>query len=141
MKKKKDRLAAVLRVAKLREDKSTARHAARLREIEAARLRFIEAQHRATPAADTSTVDELQRRRELSAASARTALDAQAHLTDQIERAVQERNQMLADMRYRRTVERIDENHKLAWANLATQAAERAMDDIAVAGWQRRQQG
>lgn len=141
MTKKKDRLAAVLRVAKLREDKSTARHAALLRDIESARQQFIEAQHRATPVPEATTVDELQRRRELNSASARTALEAQAHLTDQIERAVQERNQMLADMRYRRTVERIEEKHKLAWANLAAQAAERAMDDIAVAGWQRRQQG
>ncbi len=138
MTKKKNRLAAVLKVAKLREDKSTAQHAARLREIETARQRFIEAQHRATPTPSVGTVDELQRRRELAAASARTALIAKAHLTDQIERAVEERNEMLADMRYRRTVERIDEKHKLAWAVLATQAAERAMDDIAVAGWQRR---
>jgi flagellar biosynthesis chaperone FliJ len=135
---KKNRLAAVLKVAKLKEDKSTAAHAKRLREIEAARQRFIDAQHRATPQPDIASVDELQRRRELSAASARTALIEQAHLTDQIERAVKERNEMLADMRYRRTVERIDEKHKLAWAALATQAAERAMDDIAVAGWQRR---
>lgn len=137
---KKNRLASVLKVAKLREDKSTAKHAARLRDIEAARQHFIEAQHRAAPEPEATSVDELQRRRELTSASARTALQAKAHLTNQIERAVQERNEMLADMRYRRTVERIDEKHKLAWASLATQAAERAMDDIAVAGWQRRQQ-
>ncbi len=138
MTKKKNRMAAVLKVAKIREDKTTATHAARLREIEAARQRFIEAQHRATPDPHRGSVDELRRRREMTAASARTALLEQAHLTDQIERAVQERNEMLAAMRYRRTVERIDEKHKLAWAALATQAAERAMDDIAVAGWQRR---
>ena len=72
MTQKKNRLAAVLKVAKLREDKSTAAHAKRLREIEAARQRFIEAQHRATPQPDIASVDELQRRRELSAASART---------------------------------------------------------------------
>lgn len=138
MTKKRNRLTALLRVARHKEDVSTAAHHARLREVEAARQMFIEAQHRALPDVERGSVDDLQRKRELHAASARTALAAQRELAQQIERSLQERNQMLADMRHRRTVERIDEDHRKAWASLAARASERAMDDIAVAGWQRR---
>lgn len=140
MTQKRDRLAAVLKVARHREDKKTATHHARLREIENARQRFIEAQHRAKPEETGASVDELRRLREIHAASARSALAAESHLRGQLEQSVMERNEMLAAMRYRRTVERIDEKHKKAWATLAAQAADRAMDDIAVAAWQRRQQ-
>lgn len=99
---------------------------------------FIAAQHRALPDSAHGSIDELHRKRDLHAASARTALEAQRELSRKIERSIEERNQMLADMRYRRTVERIDDEHRKAWANLAAQAAERAMDDVAIAGWQRR---
>lgn len=138
MTKKRARLVAVLRLAQHREDQSTAAHHQRLRDVEAARQLFIAAQHRALPGETVGSVDDLHRQRQLKAASARTAMAAHDELRGQIERSVEERNQMLTDMRYRRTVERIDDDHKKAWANLAAQAAERAMDDIAVAGWQRR---
>ena len=138
MTKKRARLVAVLRLAQHKEDQSTAAHHQRLRDVEAARQLFIAAQHRALPEEEVGSVDDLHRHRQLKAASARTALAAHDELRGQIERSVEERNQMLTDMRYRRTVERIDDDHKKAWANLAAQAAERAMDDIAVAGWQRR---
>jgi len=138
MTKKRARLAAVLRLAQHREDQSTAAHHQRLREVEAARQLFISAQHRALPDEAAGSVDDLRRQREMKAASARTAIAAHDELRGQIERSIEERNQMLGDMRYRRTVERIDDDHRKAWANLATQAAERALDDIAVVGWQRR---
>ena len=134
---RRSRLAAILRVAKMREDRTTAAHERRMQEIERARHLFISAQHRAQPGAADS-VDELQRQRAKSATSARAALAAEGHLQDQIERAIEERNDMLAAMRHRRTVERIDEEHSKAWATLASQAAERALDDIAVARWRRR---
>ncbi len=127
----------MLRVAKVREDRAKATHHERLRKIESARKMFIAAQHRAVDDGTSGTVDEVQMRRARNAASARTALAAENHLRDQIERSIEERNDMLAAMRYRRTVERIDEGHTKAWANLAAQAAERAMDDIAIAGWKR----
>ena len=138
MTKKRNRLGAVLRVARHREDSSTAAHHRQLREVEQARQMFIAAQHRATPDNSTGSIDDLQRKRDLLGASARTALAAQHELQEQIARSVEERNHMLSDMRYRRTVERMDDDHRKAWANLASQAAERAMDDIALAGWQRR---
>ena len=137
MRTRRSRLRAVLKVAKIREDKAKASHHARLKQIDAARKMFIAAQHRAVGDGSSGTVNEVQRQRERNAASARTALAAENHLRDQIERSIEERNDMLAAMRYRRTVERIDEGHTKAWANLASQAAERAMDDIAIAGWQR----
>lgn len=138
MTKKRQRLAAVLRLARHKEDLSTAAHHQRLREVEEAREMFIAAQHRAVPGDQSGSVDDLQRQRNLHAASARTALAAQRELSFQIQHSIQERSQMLADMRYRRTVERIDDDHRKAWAVLAAQASERALDDIAIAGWQRR---
>lgn len=134
---RRSRLAAILRVARMREDEKSAAHERRLREIEDARQLFISAQHRATPG-DAETVDELQRQRVKNASSARTAIAAEEHLRDQIQHSIEERNEMLAAMRHRRTVERIDEEHSKAWATLATQAAERAMDDVAMARWTRR---
>lgn len=138
MTKKRNRLGAVLRLAKHREDASVAAHHQRLREVEEARQMFISAQNRATADSDRGSIADLQRKRDLLAASARTALAAREELHHQLERSLEERNQMFADMRYRRTVERMDDDHRKAWANLASQAAERAMDDIAIAGWQRR---
>ena len=138
MTKKRSRLAAVLRLAKHQEDASTAAHHRRQKEVEEARAMFISAQHRALPREPVGSVDDLHRQRELKSASARTALAAKRELAGQIARCVEERNQMLANMRYRRTVEQIDDEHKKAWANLAAQAADRALDDIALAGWQRR---
>lgn len=135
---RRSRLASILRVAKIREDRSTAAHERRLQEIEKARQVFISAQHRAQPG-EAESVDELQRQRTKSATSARAALAAEDHLRDQIERAIAERNDMLSAMRHRRTVERIDEEHSKAWANLASQAAERVLDDVAVARWRRTQ--
>lgn len=134
---RRSRLAAILRVARLRENEKTAAHESRLREIENARRLFISAQHRARPG-EAGTVDELQRQRTKSASSARTAIAAEEHLRAQIQQSIEERNEMLAAMRHRRTVERIDEEHSKAWANLAAQAAERAMDDVAMARWKRR---
>ena len=125
--------------AKIREDRAKAAHHHRLRQIENARKLFIAAQHRAVDDGSSGSVDEVQQRRMRHAASARTALASENDLRDQIERSIEERNDMLAAMRYRRTVERIDEGHTKAWANLASQAAERALDDIAIAGWERRQ--
>ncbi len=139
MTSRRSRLSAILRVAKIREDQKTAAHERRLRGIEHARQLFISAQHRAQPG-EAGTVDELQRQRAKSASSARTALAAESHLHEQIQQSIEERNDMLAAMRHRRTVERIDEEHSKAWANLAAQAAERAMDDVAVARWRRRNQ-
>lgn len=138
MTKKRNRLAAVLRLAKHKEDTSTASHHLQLEKVEEARKMFISAQNRALPGEPVGSVDDLQRQRDLKAASARTALAAKHELARQIERSVEERNRMLADMRHRRTVERIDDEHRKAWANLAAQAADRALDDIALAGWQRR---
>ncbi len=137
MTSRRSRLTAILRVAKIREDRTTAAHQQRLMEIENARQRFIAAQHRAQPA-EAGSVDELQRQRVKSESSARSALAAESHLVDQIERSIEERNDMLAAMRHRRTVERIDHDHSKAWANLASQAAERALDDLSGAAWQRR---
>jgi len=136
--KKRNRLAAVLRLAKHQEDASTAAHHRQQQEVEKARTMFIAAQHRALPEEAAGSIDDLQRQRDLKAASARTAIAAQREVANQIERAIQDRNQMLGDMRHRRTVERIDDEHRKAWANLAAQAADRALDDIALAGWQRR---
>lgn len=138
MTKKRNRLGAVLRLARHREDSSTAAHHRQMREVEDARQMFVSAQHRATPDSSAGSIDDLQRKRDLLGASARTALAAQNELATQISRSVEERNRMLADMRYRRTVERMDDEHRKAWANLAAQASERAMDDIALSGWQRR---
>ncbi len=138
MTKKRSRLAAVLRLAKHQEDASTAAHYRRQREVEKAREMFISAQHRALPDEPVGSIDDLRRQRDLKSASARTALAAKRELANQIEHSIEERNQMLANMRHRRTVERIDDEHKKAWANLAAQAADRALDDIALAGWQRR---
>ena len=137
MTSRRSRLTAILRVAKMREDRKTAAHEKRLREIEHARQLFISAQHRAQPG-EANSVDELQRQRTKSASSARAALAAESHLQEQIEQAIAERNDMLAAMRHRRTVERIDEDHKKAWANLAAQAAERTLDDLSVSAWRRR---
>lgn len=138
MTKKRSRLTAVLRLAQHKEDVSTAAHHQRLRDVEAARTMFIAAQNRALPGDSSGSVDDLRQMRNKLEASARTALAAQDELVGQIERSIEERNQMLSAMRYRRTVERIDDDHRKAWANLAAQASERAMDDIAIAGWQRR---
>lgn len=138
MTKKRSRLAAVLRLAKHQEDAATAAHHKQQREVEEARKMFVAAQHRALPDESSGSIDDLQRQRDMKAASARTALAAQHELSHQIERAIQERNQMLGAMRHRRTVERIDDEHRKAWANLAAQAADRALDDVAIAGWQRR---
>jgi flagellar biosynthesis chaperone FliJ len=137
MKSRRSRLAAVLRLARTNEDRTTAAHERRLREIANAREMFIAAQHRARPQG-AGSVDELRRQRTKSASSARAALAAESHLQEQIERSIEERNDMLAAMRHRRTVERIDEKHSKAWANLASQAAERALDDLSVAAWRRR---
>ncbi len=138
MTQKRSRLTAVLRLAKHKEDTSTASHHLQLEKVEEARKMFISAQNRAMPGEPVGSVDDLQRQRDLKAASARTALAAKHELARQIERSIEERNHMLADMRHRRTVERIDDEHRKAWANLAAQAADRALDDIALVGWQRR---
>ncbi len=138
MTNKRNRLAAVLRLAKHQEDAATASHHRQEQEVEQARKLFVAAQHRALPEDARGSIDELHRQRDMKAASARTAMAAQHELARQIERAIEERNQMFGAMRHRRTVERIDEDHKKAWANLAAQAADRALDDIAIAGWQRR---
>lgn len=138
MKTRRSRLRAVLRVAKVREDRAKMTHGQRLGKIEDARKLFISAQDRAVDLGGAASVNEVQLRRERNSASARTAMANENQLRDQIERAIEERNDMLAAMRYRRTIERIDEGHTKAWANLASQAAERAMDDIAIASWQGR---
>lgn len=78
---RRSRLAAILRVAKMREDEKTAAHERRLRGIEQARQLFISAQHRAQPG-EADNVDELQRQRAKSASSARTALAAESHLQE-----------------------------------------------------------
>lgn len=138
MTSRRSRLAAILKVARMREDRTTAAHQRRLHEIEKARRLFIAAQHRAQPG-EADSVDELRRQRAKSESSARSALAAEERLVEQIEQSIEERNEMLSAMRHRRTVERIEDDHAKAWANLAAQAAERALDDLAVAAWQRRQ--
>lgn len=137
MKTRRSRLRAILRVAKHREDRAKVTHKQSLGKIEDARKIFIAAQDRAVDRGGSASVNEVQLRRERNSASARTAMANENQLRDQIERAIEQRNDMLAAMRYRRTIERIDEGHTKAWANLASQAAERAMDDIAIASWQR----
>ncbi|MGI9607344.1 MAG: hypothetical protein ACR2P0_14505 [Acidimicrobiales bacterium] len=138
--KKNSRIHAVIRLSRHRERAAKAKHADNLRRLEEARSQFVDAQHRASVEdMRADSLDELHRHRMRKALAAQVALGHESDVRDQVEQAVIAQNELHAAMRYKRTVERIEDRHRKAWAVLATQAADRAIDDIAIAGWKRRQ--
>ena len=130
--KRRFRLEAVLRVARLREKQAERGVAERLRDEHKAEAEVLERTAAfevvAEPAAGSGQEFTAQQQvSELRAGAVASANDARQRAADQLAAA---RDQWLQAARHRRTLDELEERHHAAHAMVAAQAAQRSLDDL-----------
>lgn len=130
--KRRFRLEAVLRVARLREKQAEKGMAERLRDEHRAQAELLErtAVFEATPApaaGDSASFTTGATVARLRAGGVVSAADARARAADQMSAA---RDEWLRAARHRRSVDELKERHHAAHAMVAAQAAQRSLDDL-----------
>jgi len=125
--KKRFRLDAVLRVARIRERQAEKGLAESLRDERKAEEALQERTH-AYEARPTGNFHETQPVGELRARAVQDAAEARRHAEEQLEAA---RDSWLSATRHRRAVEELEDRHLAASAMIAARASQRALDDMA----------
>ncbi len=139
MAQKKFRLASVLRLARHREDHATADHHRSVQDLDAAASRAELAAAIAKAQPHGGSVLDFQRHANRAELRGQSAMSTEEVRRERLADEMQARAALLDQVRHRRGLEILEEQHSKIRANLAAQAAERALDDLAPYQHQRRQ--
>ena len=125
--KKKFRLDAVLRVARIREKEAEKSLAEGLRDEQKAEADLRERTHAYEVRPTKGDFQQTQSVAELRARAVQDAEESRRNAVEQLQAA---RDQWLSATRHRRAIEQLEDRHMAATAMIASRASQRALDDM-----------
>lgn len=140
MTQKKFRLASVLRLARHREEHATTAHYQSTKSLDSAVTTAEAAANNAKNKPAEGSVADFQRFADRAELRGQSALLSEQERRDRLAEEMVARSALLDQVRHRRGLEILEERHSKIRANLAAQAAERALDDLVPYQHRRRQQ-